>query len=125
MACPHVAGLAALILEADISLRPNSNSNPVRDRLQEYSETWSGEYGGEPSEPDESDRYNYYYGYGYLDSYEIVDINQPDAFVSELTTTPSEPVEGDTVTISAKIENIGTMDIDESMIRLIIDEIEI
>ena len=125
MACPHVAGLAALILEADISLRPTSNSNPVRDRLQEYSETWSGEYGGEPSEPDESDRYNYYYGYGYLDSYEIVDINQPDAFVSELTTTPSEPVEGDTVTISAKIENIGTMDIDEAMIRLIINENEI
>ena len=125
MACPHVAGLAALILEADISLRPSSNSNPVRDRLQEYSETWSGEYGGEPSEPEESDRYNYYYGYGYLDSYEIVDINQPDAFVSEVTTTPSEPVEGDTVTISAKIENIGTMDIDEGMIRLIIDENEI
>ena len=125
MACPHVAGLAALILEADISLRPDSNSNPVRDRLQDYSETWSGEYGGEPSEPDESDRYNYYYGYGYLDSYEIVDINQPDAFVSEVTTTPSEPVEGDTVTISAKIENIGTMDIDEAMIRLIVDEEEI
>ena len=95
MACPHVAGLAALILEADISLRPGDNSNAVRDRLQEYSETWEGgEYGGEPSEPEESDRYNYYYGYGYLDSYEVVDINQPDAFVSEVTTTPDEPVEG-------------------------------
>ena len=42
-----------------------------------------------------------------------------------MTTTPSEPVEGDTVTISAKIENVGTMDIDEVMIRLIIDEEEI
>ena len=126
MACPHVAGLAALILEADISLRPGDNSNAVRDRLQEYSETWEGgEYGGEPSEPEESDRYNYYYGYGYLDSYEIVDINQPDAFVSEVTTTPDEPVEGDTVTISAKIENTGTMDIDEAMIKLIVNDNEV
>ena len=125
MACPHVAGLAALILEADISLRPDSNSNGVRDRLQEYSETWDGEYGGEPSEPEESDRYNYYYGYGYLDSYEIVDINQPDAFVSEVTTTPDEPVEGDSVTVSVKIENIGTMDIDEAMIKLIVNDAEV
>ncbi|MEC8875442.1 MAG: S8 family serine peptidase [Candidatus Thermoplasmatota archaeon] len=126
MACPHVAGLAALILEADISLRPGDNSNGVRDRLQDYSETWEGgEYGGEPSEPGESDRYNYYYGYGYLDSYKNVDINQPDAFVSEMTTSPEEPVEGDTVVISVKIENNGTLDIDEAMIRLIVDEGEI
>ena len=125
MATPIVAGLAALILEADSSLAPTSNSNGVRDRLQDYSETWSGDPDGSPSEPDESDKYNYYYGYGYIDGYAIVDINQPDAFVSEITTTPSEPVEGDTVTISAKIENIGTMDIDEAMVKLIVDDEEI
>ncbi len=60
-----------------------------------------------------------------MDSYEIVDINQPDAFVSEVTTTPDEPVEGDSVTVSVKIENIGTMDIDEAMIKLIVNDAEV
>ena len=63
MATPIVAGLAALLLEADSSLAPTSNSNGVRDRLQDYSEAWSGEHDGSASEPSESDKYNYYYGY--------------------------------------------------------------
>jgi len=125
MATPIVSGLVALLLEADISLRPTSNSNPARDRLQEYSEAWDGEHDGSASEPDESEKYNYYYGNGYIDGYEIVDINQPDAVITEISTVPEEPVEGDTVTISIKVENEGNMDIDSSAIKLFVDQNEI
>ena len=122
MATPIVSGLVALLLEADISLRPTSNSNPARDRLQEYSEAWDGEHDGSASEPDENEKYNYYYGNGYIDGYEIVDINQPDAVITEISTAPEEPVEGDTVTISIKVENEGNMDIDSSAIKLFVDQ---
>ncbi len=125
MATPIVSGLVALLLEADISLRPTSNSNPARDRLQEYSEAWDGEHDGSASEPDENEKYNYYYGNGYIDGYEIVDINQPDAVITEISTVPEEPVEGDTVTISIKVENEGNMDIDSSAIKLFVDQNEI
>ncbi|OIR20178.1 MAG: hypothetical protein BEU04_03890 [Marine Group III euryarchaeote CG-Bathy1] len=125
MATPIVAGLAALLLEADSSLAPTSNTNGVRDRLQDYSEAWDGEHDGSASEPNESDKYNYYYGYGYIDGYEIVDINQPDAIITEISITPEEPVEGDSVTISVEVKNQGTMDIDSSSIKLLINEEEI
>ena len=121
MATPIVAGLAALLLEADGSLKPTSTTNGVRDRLQDFSEAWDGEHDGSPSEPDESDKYNYYYGYGYIDGYEIVDINQPDAVVTEMTSTPETPLEGDTVTITVEIENQGNVDIDSASIKLIVD----
>jgi len=125
MATPIVAGLAALLLEADSSLAPTSNSNGVRDRLQDYSEAWNGEHDGSASEPDESDKYNYYYGYGYIDGYEIVDINQPDAIITDVSITPEEPVEGDTVTVSVEIKNQGTMDIDSSSIKIMANDEEL
>ena len=125
MATPIVAGLAALILEADSSLAPTSNTNGVRDRLQDYSEAWDGEHDGSASEPNESDKYNYYYGYGYIDGYEIVDINQPDAIITEISVTPDEPVEGDTVTISVEIKNQGTLDIDSSSIKIMANDEEL
>ncbi|MDC0243507.1 S8 family serine peptidase [Marine Group III euryarchaeote] len=122
MATPIVAGLAALLLEADGSLKPTSTTNGVRDRLQDFSEAWDTDgYDGSPSEPEEDDKYNYYYGYGYIDGYEIVDINQPDAVVAEMTSTPETPLEGDTVTITVEIENQGNVDIDSASIKLILD----
>ena len=122
MATPIVAGLAALLLEADGSLKPTSTTNGVRDRLQDFSEAWDTDnYDGSPSEPEEDDKYNYYFGYGYIDGYEIVDINQPDAVVTEITSTPDSPLEGDTVTITVDIENQGNVDIDSASIRLTIE----
>ena len=38
MDTPIVAGLAALILEADRSVAPTANTNVVRDRVPDYSE---------------------------------------------------------------------------------------
>ena len=125
MATPIVAGLAALLLEADGSLKPTSTTNGVRDRLQDFSEAWDGEHDGSPSEPNESDKYNYYYGYGYIDGYEIVDINQPDAVVTEITSTPETPLEGDTVTITVNIENQGNVDIESASIKLTLSLIHI
>ena len=125
MATPIVAGLAALLLEADDSLKPTSTTNGVRDRLQDFSEAWDGEHDGSPSEPNESDKYNYYYGYGYIDGHEIVDINQPDAVVSGITSTPETPLEGDTVTITVDIENQGNVDIESASIKLTSDGSEI
>ena len=122
MATPIVAGLAALLLEADGSLKPTSTTNGVRDRLQDFSEAWDTDnYDGSPSEPEENDKYNYYFGYGYIDGYEIVDINQPDAVVTEMTSNPENPLEGDTVTITVGIENQGNVDIDSASIRLTIE----
>ena len=125
MATPIVAGLAALLLEADGSLKPTSTTNGVRDRLQDFSEAWDGEHDGSPSEPNESDKYNYHYGYGYIDGYEIVDINQPDAVVAGITSTPETPLEGDTVTIAVDVENQGNVDIESASIKLTADGSEI
>jgi len=125
MATPIVAGLAALLLEADGSLKPTSTTNGVRDRLQDFSEAWDGEHDGSPSEPNESDKYNYHYGYGYIDGYEIVDINQPDAVVAGITSTPETPLEGDTVTIAVDVENQGNVDIESASIKLTSDGSEI
>ena len=98
-----------------------NSQNGQKCSENDFSEAWDGEHDGSPSEPDESDKYNYYYGYGYIDGYEIVDINQPDAVVTEMTSTPETPLEGDTVTITVEIENQGNVDIDSASIKLILD----
>ena len=45
--------------------------------------------------------------------------------MSEVTTTPDEPMEGDTVTVSVEIKNQGTMDIDSSSIKIIANDEEL
>ena len=54
-----------------------------------------------------------------------MDINQPDAIITDISITPDEPVEGDTVTISVEIKNQGTMDIDSSSIKIMANDEEL
>jgi serine protease AprX len=61
--CPHVAGIAALMLEANPELRPRE----IKKILQDTAEAM-----GEPSVPELSDKYNYVAGFGSADAYEAV-----------------------------------------------------
>ena len=54
-----------------------------------------------------------------------MDINQPDAIITDISIAPDEPVEGDTVTISVEIKNQGTMDIDSSSIKIMANDEEL
>jgi subtilisin family serine protease len=63
MACPHVAGLAALLLEAEPTLSPNLVKQIIRD---------SAEPRGYSSYLDIDPNYNIGYGWGIVNSYEAV-----------------------------------------------------
>jgi len=80
MACPHVSGICALMLEANPNLRPKD----VKTILQQTAEAR-----GEPDEPELSDKYTYDYGFGIVDAYEAVKmaktyqiVNQPPVIKS-------------------------------------------
>ncbi|MGA1821988.1 MAG: S8 family serine peptidase [Thermoplasmatota archaeon] len=66
-ATPAASGIAALILEANPDLRPTSDWNPIREIFHETAEARGDVY-----DPDLSDKYNIYFGYGILDAYEAV-----------------------------------------------------
>ena len=61
--CPHVAGLCAILLEANAALNPTE----IKKILRESSEAM-----GNPDLLELSDKYNYTYGFGSIDAYEAV-----------------------------------------------------
>jgi serine protease AprX len=61
--CPHVAGVCALMLEANPNLLPKE----IAEILQDTSEAM-----GTPDEPELSDKYNYASGFGSVDAYYAV-----------------------------------------------------
>ncbi len=63
MACPHVAGLAALLLEANHNLSPEKIKQIIQD---------TAESRGHPSYSDIDPKYNVDYGWGIVDAYEAV-----------------------------------------------------
>ena len=63
MACPHVAGLAALLLEANPNLKPDEVKQIIRE---------TAEPRGHPSYSDIDKNYNRDYGWGIVDAYEAV-----------------------------------------------------
>ncbi len=63
MSCPHVAGIAALMLEANPQLTPDE----VKHLLKQ-----SSEQRGEPFDTEKSSRYSREYGWGIVDAYEAV-----------------------------------------------------
>ncbi|UCE73940.1 MAG: S8 family serine peptidase [Methanomassiliicoccales archaeon] len=65
MACPHVAGVVALILEANPSLSPENVKKILHD---------SAEQRGTPSFPSLDPKYNTHYGWGIVDAYKAVEL---------------------------------------------------
>jgi thermitase len=92
MACPHVAGVAAMVW----SQFPNYNRDQLRMVLQISSEDLGA------SGKDQ------YYGYGRIDAYQAVQGSQPhDLRVAEVV-TPNQILENSTVKINSTIQNIGS-----------------
>ena len=120
MSCPHVAGLAALILQDDPGLEPGPGYNEVMWRMRNFSEPW-----GAASEPDNSSKYNYYSGWGYVDAWEFVNVAQPDGEVSVLSSDPAEPIEGDDVTLGITVKNIGDAVLEGAHLELYADSDEL
>ncbi|MCU0799417.1 MAG: S8 family serine peptidase [Candidatus Thermoplasmatota archaeon] len=64
---PHVAGVAALMLQARPEIAPSQGKNPLKLIIHRSSEAM-----GTPSSPTLSDRFDVRYGWGSLDAYESV-----------------------------------------------------
>jgi len=101
-ATPHVSGAVALMLEANPDIRPSLESYPARKILHRTAEAR-----GDPYDTRLSDKYNEYFGYGILDTYEAVlaaedyqETNVPPRLI-EFTATPEEVTAGGTVAVSA------------------------
>ena len=100
IACPHVSGICALMLDANPKLRPME----IKKILHETAEAK-----GEPDVPELSDKYNYAYGFGSVDAYEAVKmaktyqiVNHPPV-IESVTATPQfvRPTEEATITTTA------------------------
>jgi hypothetical protein len=65
LSCPHVAGICALMLEANPALDPFEIKKILHDTAEAM---------GTPDVPELSDKYNYASGYGSVDAYEAVRI---------------------------------------------------
>ena len=69
--CPHVAGVSALMLQANPDLKPTADRNPIQEILRKTAESRGTpdsnlRYGGSDS------YYNKSYGWGIMDAYEAV-----------------------------------------------------
>ncbi|UCF07546.1 MAG: S8 family serine peptidase [Thermoplasmata archaeon] len=83
MACPHVAGVAALMLEASPKLTP--------DKLRELLRM-SAEPRGSPSYPQLDSKYNTQYGWGIVDAYRAVELARGFVEVEVFIDKPTEDV---------------------------------
>ncbi len=108
MATPQVAGVVALMLQAN----PNLTPAEVKTILQETSEAM-----GLPYDPSISDKYNASFGYGMVDAYSAVQsamgiAGGPDLLVSssDITFSDNTPVAGQRILITATIQNLGNVD---------------
>ncbi len=108
MATPHVAGVVAMMLQAN----PNLTPSEVKTILQETSETM-----GLPYDPSLSDKYNASFGYGMVDAYAAAQsaigvVGGPDFSISssDFTFSDNTPVVGQRILITAIIQNLGSVD---------------
>lgn len=105
MACPHVAGVAALMLEANPNLPPDKVKEILRS---------SAEPRGSPSYPQLDPVYNTQYGWGIVDAYRAVSL--AEGFV-EVNINIDSPTTDDTV--SGTVEISGTASTDKGPVSLV------
>ncbi len=105
MSTPHVAGVVALMLEAN----PNLTPDKIKLILRQTSEAR-----GTPSFPDIDPIYNTDYGWGIVDAFKAVDMAR--GYV-EVTVNISQP--SDFAIVSGKITISGTASVDRGSVGLV------
>jgi len=113
-ATPHVAGLVAIMLSANPSLKPDNSSFSVKSILHKTSE-----HRGDASAPAVDDNWNDHYGWGIIDGYEAVNYikTPPDLSVDSIIFSDNEPNEGDVVTVNAQITENNGVDFDGGVVK--------
>jgi subtilisin family serine protease len=105
MSTPHVAGVVALMLQAN----PNLSPDKIKLVLHETSEAR-----GTPSYPEIDPRYNTDYGWGIVDAFKAVDMARGFVEVTVNITQPS-----DFAIVSGKITISGTASVDRGSVGLV------
>jgi len=108
MAAPHVAGIVALMLQAN----PNLTPSDVKQILHETAESR-----GLPYNPGLSDKYNTGFGWGIVDAYDAVqralgEAGNPDFSISaeDISFSDNTPVVGQRVLVKITVHNLGDVD---------------
>ncbi len=96
MACPHVAGLTALMLEA----KPELNSSQIKNILKATAEKMGKTYDGELSE-----KYSREYGFGLVDAYEALKETLADYQTVTITSIKNDDYLGDEQTLTGITTN--------------------
>ncbi|MCK4615032.1 MAG: S8 family serine peptidase, partial [Thermoplasmata archaeon] len=105
MSCPHIAGVAALMLQANTDLTPAR----VKDILHKTAEE-RGSHHISPSEP----KYDTHWGWGYVDAYEAVwmAMGAPDLKAISIQVEPDEITEDEQMQIRAEIRELNDRDVE-------------
>jgi subtilisin family serine protease len=105
MSTPHVAGVVALMLQAN----PNLTPDKIKLILHESSEAR-----GTPSFPDIDPKYNTDYGWGIVDAFKAVDMARGFVEVTINITQPSDFAE-----VQGKVTISGTASVDRGSVGLV------
>ncbi|OIR14043.1 MAG: hypothetical protein BEU04_03450 [Marine Group III euryarchaeote CG-Bathy1] len=126
MACPHVAGVAALMLEFDESLRPTGNGGNSSDNYEVYDNPVQfamRDFADRGFDPDNANNTHYANktGWGYINAYDLFGSQEPDLEIRSVNVDPDEPRWGDELTINVTVRNRGLEDISSFSIRMRVD----
>lgn len=97
MSTPFVAGVAALILQADPEIKPLQLKEIIKETAEQR---------GEPYDTNLSAKYNLLYGWGIVDAYEALNYLESGEKPAELNCNINSPKDGDNIT--GIIEIAGT-----------------
>lgn len=101
MACPHVAGIAALVLECDSNLTVNQVNHIINSSAKKISGV-----NFNVTKPD--GLWNYEYGYGLVDAFNAVTKNQSIVYIQNDTITGSRMISTDSIYIGRDVTNTRT-----------------